>query len=506
MGKIYLSLVLTLLVSLVVLLAGGVLARHSTTRVTSVDRQVLKELSTKVASLLVDWKSKRENALEEISYEAARPMAEEIEEKISSLPGVRGAFLFQEGRPGREWILLGRVGSRSPAEVVVEGGKAPLITERAIVVPEGLCKEVTFGESGRIDNQEQSFYGWWFSPLQGVVVLYLVEGWLEEATMMNDVGFQLQRDFERIAMGGSIVEAVYNGKRLAGEGLDGRMATAETGDGKYAVRAWDRRTEKQEFEWATMFGAIGLAAVIGGVGLGLFFSQQRMWHESEQRVSFVNRVSHELGTPLTNMTLNLELASRSLRSQPEIAGRRLEKVSEEVSRLGRLVTNVLTHSRKSSDGGQDRLVPCDPDAVVLGVLDQFRPALERRGIETEWSPGEIGQQQINADALSQIVWNLISNVEKYASSGEWLSVSVSRSDKALRVRVCDLGDGIPRDRRAKIFKPFERVSDSTKEGVSGTGLGLSISRDLAGSLGGSLSLVDDPQMTIFELLIPLKTT
>ena len=192
---------------------------------------------------------------------------------------------------------------------------------------------------------------------------------------MSEVGLQIRDDFERAAIAGATVEAFYNGKRLAGEGLPERMATAETGDGRYAVRAWDRRTEEQEFDWTTMFGAIGLAVVIAGVGLGLFYSQKRMWRASEQRVSFVNRVSHELGTPLTNMTLNLELASRSLRSQPEMAGRRLEKVSEEISRLGRLVTNVLTHSRKPGDGIQDRLVICDPDAVILGVLDQFRSAL-----------------------------------------------------------------------------------------------------------------------------------
>lgn len=505
MGKIYFGFVVTLLVSLVVLLAGGFLARRSTTRVTPVDREMLKDLSAKVSSAVAGWKSTRVEALEAISYEAAKPMAEEIEEKISALAGVRGAFLFQEGRLGREWILLGKVGSRSPAEVVVEGVKAPLIAERAIVVPEELFKEVTFGESGRIDNQEQSFYGWWFSPLQGIVVLYLVENRVKEAAMMAQVGQEIQEDFERAAMSDATVEAVYDGQRLAGAGLTERMATAETGDGRYAVRAWDRRTEELGFDWTTMFGAIGLAVVIAGVGLGLFYSQQRMWRASERRVSFVNRVSHELGTPLTNMTLNLELASRSLRSQPEMAGRRLEKVSEEVSRLGRLVINVLTHSRKPGDGIQDRAVVCDPDAVTVGVLDQFRPALERRGIQIEWNPGKVGQQRMNSDALSQIVWNLISNVEKYASNGEWLSVSVSRVDEDLRVRVCDRGDGIPRERRTKIFKPFERVSDSTKEGVSGTGLGLSISLDLAESMGGSLSLIDDPEMTIFELRIPLKT-
>lgn len=506
MGKIYIGLVLTLLVSLVVLLAGGVLARRSATRVTPVDREVLKDLSTKVGAAVSGWKSRRVKALEEISYEAAKPMAEEIEEKISALPGVRGAFLFQEGRMGREWILLGRVGSRSPAEVVVEGEKSPLIAERAIVVPQGLFKEVTFGEFGRIDNEERSFHGWWFSPLQSVVVLYLVENEMGEAAMMSEVGLEVQDDFKRAAVAGETVEAVCNEQRLAGEGLPGRMATAETGDGRFAVRAWDRRTEEKEFDWTTMFGSIGLAAVIAGVGLGLFFSQQRVWRASEQRVSFVNRVSHELGTPLTNMTLNLELASRSLRSHPEVAGRRLEKVSEEVSRLGRLVSNVLTHSRKASDGVQDRSVACDPDSVIAGVLDQFRPALERRKIQVEWLPGEVGEQRLNADALSQIVWNLISNVEKYASSGEWLSVSVSKKDDAIKVRVCDRGEAIPRERRRRIFKPFERVSDSTKEGVSGTGLGLSISRDLAEAMGGILELVDDSEMTIFELTIPLKTT
>jgi hypothetical protein len=66
-----------------------------------------------------------------------------------------------------------RLGSRSPAEVVVEGVKAPLIAERAIVVPEELFKEVTFGESGRINNEERSFYGWWFSPLQGSCGSYI---------------------------------------------------------------------------------------------------------------------------------------------------------------------------------------------------------------------------------------------------------------------------------------------------------------------------------------------
>ncbi|MDB4572553.1 hypothetical protein N9Z92_01475 [Akkermansiaceae bacterium] len=100
MGKIYFGLVLTLLVSLVVLLAGGLLAKRSITRVTSVDRELLKDLSAKVASVVSEWKSKRVKALEEIAYETAKPMAEEIEAKISALPGVRGGFPFSRREAG----------------------------------------------------------------------------------------------------------------------------------------------------------------------------------------------------------------------------------------------------------------------------------------------------------------------------------------------------------------------------------------------------------------------
>ena len=504
MGKIYLGLVLTLLVSLIVIICGLLISRKTVTEVKVVDRESIRQFQNELGDLVEAQKEARDKAMKSLAFELSQSPPKDVEDRLGEIQGVRGVYLFPGGLPGKSWLLLGPIGSPSPAEVIVEGKKIPLNPKRAITIPRALLKEVTFGQSGRVDNEEGTFHGWWYSPLQGAVVVFLIESKVAESAFATSLQERASEDFTRVKKAGESIKVTYAGRGLFGETLEARDSTFDTGRGPISIKAWDWRKSRKTRDRATIFGSLGLAIVIAGMGLVLFFSQRRMWQASERRVSFVNRVSHELGTPLTNMTLNLELASRALRSQPEMAGRRLEKMSEEVSRLGRLVTNVLTHSRKSGDGIRDRAVICDPDAVISGVLDQFRPALERREIEVEWTPSGVGEQGINADALSQIVWNLISNVEKYGSSGRWLSVSVSHGDDDLKVQVCDRGEGIPRDRRAKIFKPFERVSDSTKEGVSGTGLGLSISRDLAESMGGTLTLLDDSQLTVFELMIPLK--
>lgn len=139
--------------------------------------------------------------------------------------------------------------------------------------------------------------------------------------------------------------------------------------------------------------------------------------------------------------------------------------------------------------------------MVGRVIEQLKPSLERRGIEVEWTPEGITGQQVDRDALSQIVWNLISNVEKYGSDGKWLGVVTRMEDTNLVVEVMDRGPGVPADERERIFDSFERLQDSTRDGVTGTGLGLSISRELARTMGGTLECLDRSDPTVFRLTI-----
>ena len=145
---------------------------------------------------------------------------------------------------------------------------------------------------------------------------------------------------------------------------------------------------------------------------------------------------------------------------------------------------------------------CIPADVVGRVLANFRPALERRGIEIESEIGGEDPVSLDPDALGQIVGNLLSNVEKYASPGRWLGISCCQKNEMLEVVVRDRGPGIGPAHRERVFNAFERYCDATNEGSSGTGLGLTIARDLAGKMGGTLELLNDASGAAFRLEVP----
>ena len=109
---------------------------------------------------------------------------------------------------------------------------------------------------------------------------------------------------------------------------------------------------------------------------------------------------------------------------------------------------------------------------------------------------------VDPDAFSQIVWNLISNVEKHAATGGWLGIESAIKEDELTISVSDWGPGISEEDRGRIFTAFERVHAKVTEGTSGTGLGLSISLDLARMMGGSLELLSGDEGAHFQLTIP----
>ena len=207
--------------------------------------------------------------------------------------------------------------------------------------------------------------------------------------------------------------------------------------------------------------------------------------------------------PLTNILLNLDLIEDDHARLPAAARQRLRLVSEEARRLSRLVGNVLTFSRRERERLKLSPAPKVPDAVIDAVLQQFQPALERRGIEVQWRGAATKSLAIDGDAFAQIIANLISNAEKYAAEGKRLDIESRMENDELIVRISDLGPGIPRVHASRIFEPFERLDSRVNEGSTGAGLGLSIARDLARLMAGQLCLLDSTQGAVFELRLPM---
>jgi signal transduction histidine kinase len=273
--------------------------------------------------------------------------------------------------------------------------------------------------------------------------------------------------------------------------------------GTWELAAWDRTVIHTSYDFRTMFIAGFLALLIVLLGVIAYAQQQRLLVQTAQRVTFVNRVSHELRSPLTNILLNLELTREMLPEPAERPAHRLSLVQEEAHRLRRLVDNVLAFS--SIEQGKHRLDAhaCVPAEIIESAIRQFSSAFARRGLIVH-NHGQVTTPcLLDADAVTQILSNLFSNIEKYVPSGT-VDISSSLRANTLIITVADEGPGIPAREAERIFQPFERLDGRINEGASGTGLGLSIARDLALGMGGSLQLIPSRVGASFELRLPAR--
>ena len=236
-----------------------------------------------------------------------------------------------------------------------------------------------------------------------------------------------------------------------------------------------------------------LCIAIFMVLLGIYFYREstRDLREAEQRVNFVNHVSHELKTPLTNIRMYAELLDEHLDAEHGQDSHRLGVILSESQRLSRLIANVLTFNRKQKSALSIHPKATVMDELIRHVLEPFESTFKQKDIAVTLDLDVADMAMIDPDVAEQIIGNLLSNVEKYARSGDTVSIRTSSINGHIAVDVHDSGPGIPTKDSEAIFSPFYRVRNDLTEGVAGTGIGLSIARDLARLHGGDLVLIPE---------------
>ena len=270
----------------------------------------------------------------------------------------------------------------------------------------------------------------------------------------------------------------------------------------------------------TMIALSGLGVLLIALGIYVTTSLRRQMMLAQQQVSFAGQVSHELRTPLTNLRLYAEMAEADLGKLPTTPAqqslqRRLEVIHHETQRLGRLCAGILELVRRPHGQRQIRWEAINPDDCLRELICQFAPALEQQQVTIETDLQTDASIWLDRETLETVLVNLLSNVEKYASEGQWLKIRSWFSEQRLYVRVADRGPGIPRRFRSRIFRPFFRI-DSSLQAPGGTGIGLSIAKQRAESVGGKLWLCvgagEKPDKTspaagkgaTFELQLPFQ--
>ena len=244
-------------------------------------------------------------------------------------------------------------------------------------------------------------------------------------------------------------------------------------------------------------------AVSGQTAMGLASA-------SQAKTEFLASMSHELRTPLNAVIgfgelLRMNTAAEPLtRRQAQAvdhilaAGQHLLSLIEEVLDLARIEAGKLSMSMEA----------VDPHLVARQVCHSLRLEAETAEVTLRSPHAAVGFGVVaDRTRLRQVLLNLVSNAIKYNRPGGEVIVELRKERvggrESVVVAVRDTGVGIPADRMADLFQPFNRLGRETSA-VPGAGIGLTVSRRLAEAMQGRLEATSrEGEGSCFSLHLPL---
>lgn len=230
----------------------------------------------------------------------------------------------------------------------------------------------------------------------------------------------------------------------------------------------------------------------------------RLQQSFEIQRRFIANASHELSTPLTSISSQLEITLQNSRNAEEYKIVLLS-VYDDVKNLNRLTRSLLELAKASgtSDGMQLSLVRIDEILMKLPV--ELRKTNEQFKVELHFDSFPEDEDKLlvfgNGDLLESAIKNIILNACKY-SEDHTANVGLNFSDNELNIVIGDHGPGIKEEDQTMVFQPFFRSNpDATSEGF---GLGLSLASRIIKLHKGDIILTNnEPTGSIFTISIPI---
>jgi two-component system, OmpR family, phosphate regulon sensor histidine kinase PhoR len=187
---------------------------------------------------------------------------------------------------------------------------------------------------------------------------------------------------------------------------------------------------------------------------------------------------------LTQIRLAAETVLLGRSPSPEAERRSLASIVDETKRLQQLIDNVLHFSRAERRLTRVRVEPVELRPIVERAAGDLAPLVAGRGIVLRVDIPEDVVVQANANALRQIVLNLVDNGARYGPDRQTITVGAVARDGHIELWVEDRGPGVPVADRRRVWDAFVRLDRDRDSVVTGTGLGLTVVRELVEAQGG----------------------
>ena len=236
--------------------------------------------------------------------------------------------------------------------------------------------------------------------------------------------------------------------------------------------------------------------------LVLVFSKRVFWPVEESYVrqkQFITDASHELKTPLTIISANVDLLEMEGQQNQWSAS-----IRNQVERLRDLTEQMVTLSRLEEEDAP-LLSACRLSELAAETAEVFEPLALAKGktLKTEIEEGITCPG--DEDKLRQMLSLLLDNALKYASQQGEILLRLERSKSAKRgSRVCmtvwntvDEESGIVPGRQDILFERFYRLDASRNSKTGGSGIGLSIVKSIVEQHRGTITAESEDGKSIY---------
>jgi signal transduction histidine kinase len=250
---------------------------------------------------------------------------------------------------------------------------------------------------------------------------------------------------------------------------------------------------------------------------------------SQSKSLFLANVSHELRTPLNAIIGYSEMLQEEAQGDdghshyiPDLI--RIHAAAKH--QLG-LINDILDLSKVEAGKMSLLIEECDVFQIVTEVTATLKPLIQKNSNRLELDlPADIGTMRADHTKVRQILYNLLSNANKFTDKG-LIRLEVVKSDGGelppqgslarlapaaepasshqIKFRVVDTGIGMTQEQIAKLFQAFTQAAQSTTRLYGGTGLGLAISKAYAQMMGGDIAVISTPMGgSTFTVTLPLQ--
>jgi two-component system phosphate regulon sensor histidine kinase PhoR len=223
---------------------------------------------------------------------------------------------------------------------------------------------------------------------------------------------------------------------------------------------------------------------------------------AEIKAGFINNMTHELQTPISNISIASEVLRKGNGGlSEEKALHYADIIYKESQRLRFQVDNVLQAAMMEKGEIEWKKSEVNLNAVIEEVVKTFQVRIQSRQGQIK-SNLDASQPRVFGDRLhlANIFYSLLDNADKYSPSTPQITITTRNADNGILVAVADNGIGIQKEVQQFIFDKFYRAASGNVHDVKGFGLGLTYVREVVKAHQGKVWVSSEENRgSVFEL-------